>query len=164
MTSKPSTNKVAKKRSPRPAPVAEEAPGPAVAPASGAPPPEIMLELDAGPERSAYEHGIEKYLKKPPSYLSKTQLMMSLASLKSPQSCLKRNLPGILIITIVLVVAAAVYMELADFGGSEDSSVYPTPETTVETKDENATGTRDDVEAILQEAQKNFLRQDEEER
>ncbi|XP_077492566.1 uncharacterized protein LOC144103787 [Amblyomma americanum] len=163
MPSRPSTTKNVKRRPPKPASVAE-APAPAVTPAPAAPPPEIMLELDAGPERSVYEHGLEKYVRQPPSYLNKTELMMSLGSLPSPPSCLKRNLPGILIITIILLGAAVVYLEMADTGGGAASSVYPTPETTVEAKDENATGTRDDVEAMLQEAQKNFLRRDEEER
>ncbi|XP_065300389.1 uncharacterized protein [Dermacentor albipictus] len=113
------------------------------------PPVEALVALEiAGPEKSAYEHGINRYLKEAPSYLNKTQILTS-GSLPLEKSFFRRNLPGILIVSCVLLFALVVFVEQADKDDTETDLVYPTPEATATTTGADNSTSENDVETIL---------------
>nr|XP_054934154.1 uncharacterized protein LOC129388113 [Dermacentor andersoni] len=146
---KPSTTKDVKRRSSK---------GNRCKSTKGVPPPiEALVALEiAGPEKSAYEHGINRYLKEAPSYLNKTQMLTS-GSLPPEKSFFRRNLPGILIVSCVLLFTLVVFVEQADKDDAETGLVYPTPEATTTTGADNSTS-----ETILIEGGRGFPGHDQE--
>ncbi|XP_075728163.1 uncharacterized protein LOC142769110 [Rhipicephalus microplus] len=88
--------------------------------------PVVEIEISE-PEKSAYEHGLHRYLKEaPPTFQYKTEILTTDA-LPPERSCFRRNLPGILFASLVLLFTLVVFVELAaDKGGAETNLFYPT--------------------------------------
>lgn len=95
-------------------------------------PVDALVELEvAGPEKSAYEHGLQRYLKEAPSFLDKTEILTPDA-LPAEKTCFRRNLPGILFASLVLLFTIVVFVEVADKGGgAETNFFYPTVSGTI---------------------------------
>ncbi|XP_065300388.1 uncharacterized protein [Dermacentor albipictus] len=97
---------------------------------------------------SENQRGRQRYLKEAPSYLNKTQILTS-GSLPLEKSFFRRNLPGILIVSCVLLFALVVFVEQADKDDTETDLVYPTPEATATTTGADNSTSENDVETIL---------------